>query len=158
LEQLATKSERGETMKEGVVFEANVPVAATLAYADGLQVQGRFVDQVMYSLTDGRVMYVPPIVRDRLLELGIRQNNPFAICRTERREAIVALSTGLYSRTRRPGSHGAKIRTPRHGDRRSKGEAVRGSTRRARGRATAAAGGRAAPPVPPQQRLLCVQH
>jgi len=73
-------------MKEGVVFEANVPVAATLAYADGLQVQGRFVDQVMYSLTDGRVMYVPPVVRDRLLELGIRQNNPFAICRTERRE------------------------------------------------------------------------
>src|SRR5215469_12819895 len=73
-------------MKEQVVFEANVPVTATLAYADGLKVQGRFGDQVMYSLTDGRVMYVPPIVRGRLLELGIRQNDPFAICRAERRE------------------------------------------------------------------------
>jgi len=73
-------------MKERVVFEANVPVAATLAYADGLKVQGRFGDQVMYSLTDGRVMYVPPIVRDKLLELGIRQNEPFNICRAERRE------------------------------------------------------------------------
>lgn len=73
-------------MKERVVFEANVPVTATLAYADGLKVQGRFGDQVMYSLTDGRVMYVPPIVRDKLLELGIRQNEPFAICRAERRE------------------------------------------------------------------------
>jgi hypothetical protein len=52
-------------MKERVVFEANVPVTATLAYADGLKVQGRFGDQVMYSLTDGRVMYVPPIVRNR---------------------------------------------------------------------------------------------
>ena len=31
-------------------------------------------------------MYVPPIVRDKLLELGIRQNEPFAICRAERRE------------------------------------------------------------------------
>ena len=72
-------------MKERVVFEANVPVTATLAYADGLKVQGCYGDQVMCSLTDGRVMYVPPIVRDRLLELGIRQNNPFAICRTERR-------------------------------------------------------------------------
>jgi hypothetical protein len=49
-------------------------------------VQGRFGDQVMYSLTDGRIMYVPPIVRDKLMELGIRQNEPFAICRVERRE------------------------------------------------------------------------
>jgi hypothetical protein len=73
-------------MKERVVFEANVPVSAMLAYADGLKVQGHFGDQVMYSLTDGRVMYVPPIVRDKLVELGIRQNEPFAICRAERRE------------------------------------------------------------------------
>ncbi|HVO64233.1 MAG TPA: hypothetical protein VMT53_25155 [Terriglobales bacterium] len=73
-------------MKERVVFEANVPVAVTLAYPDGLKVQGRFGDQVMYSLTDGRVMYVPPVVRDKLVELGIRQNEPFAICRAERRE------------------------------------------------------------------------
>ena len=73
-------------MKERVVFEANVPVTATLAYADGLKVQGRFGDQVMYSLTDGRVMYVPPMVRDKLVELGIRQNEPFAIWRAERRE------------------------------------------------------------------------
>jgi len=73
-------------MKERVVFEANVPVTATLAYADGLKVQGRFGDQVMYSLTDGRVMYVPPIVRDKLVELGVGQNEPFAICRAERRE------------------------------------------------------------------------
>lgn len=73
-------------MKERVVFEANVPVTAALAYSDGLKVQGRFGDQVMYSLTDGRVMYVPPIVRDKLVELGIRQDEPFAICRAERRE------------------------------------------------------------------------
>jgi len=67
-------------MKERVVFEANVPVTASLAYADGLKVQGRFGDQVMYSLTDGRVMYVPPVVRDKLVELGIRQYEAFAIC------------------------------------------------------------------------------
>src|SRR5208283_3492868 len=73
-------------MKKRVVFEANVPVTATLAYADGLKVQGRFGDQVMYSLTDGRIMYVPPVVRDKLVELGIRQNEPFDICRAERRE------------------------------------------------------------------------
>ena len=48
--------------------------------------QGRFADQVMYSLTDGRVMYVRPLVRDKLVELGMRQNEPFNICRAERRE------------------------------------------------------------------------
>jgi hypothetical protein len=73
-------------MKERVMFEANVPVTAALAYSDGLRVRGRFGDQVMYLLTDGRVMYVPPIVRDKLVELGIRQNELFAICRAERRE------------------------------------------------------------------------
>ena len=73
-------------MKERFLFEANVPVTATLAYADGLKVQGRFGDQVMYSLTDGRVIYVPPVVRDKLAELGIWQNEPFNICRSERRE------------------------------------------------------------------------
>ena len=31
-------------MKERVVFEANVPVTASLAYADGLKVLGRFGD------------------------------------------------------------------------------------------------------------------
>ena len=107
-------------MKERVVFEANVPVTATLAYADGLKVQGRFGDQVMYSLTDGRVMYVPPIVRDRLVELGIRQNEPFNICRAERREGnrrfvdwIVrpndSPSQGVTARSDAPG-------TPMNGD------------------------------------------
>ena len=53
-------------MKERVVFETNVPVTAALAYADGIKVEGRYGDQVMYSLTDERVMYVPPIVREQV--------------------------------------------------------------------------------------------
>jgi len=73
-------------MKEKVMFQTNVPVIAALAYPDGLKVEGRYGDQVMYSLTDERVMYVPPIVRNKLAELGIRQNDPFSICKTERRD------------------------------------------------------------------------
>jgi len=57
-------------------------VTAALAYADGIKVEGRYGDQVMYSLTDERVMYVPPIVRDKLIELGIGQNEAFSICKT----------------------------------------------------------------------------
>jgi hypothetical protein len=51
-----------------------------------MKVEGRYGDQVMYSLIDERVMYVPPIVRDKLVELGIRQNDPFSICKAELRD------------------------------------------------------------------------
>jgi hypothetical protein len=56
-----------------------------LAYPDGIKVEGRFGDQVMYSLRDERVMYVPPVVRDKLVEIGIQQHEPFSICKAERR-------------------------------------------------------------------------
>jgi hypothetical protein len=68
------------------VFQTNVPVTAALAYPDGMKVEGRYGDQVMYSLTDDRVMYVPPIVRNKLTDLGIRQNEPFSICKVEQRD------------------------------------------------------------------------
>jgi len=109
-------------MKERVVFEANVPVTATLAYADGLKVQGRFGDQVMYSLTDGRVMYVPPVVRDKLVELGIRQNEPFAICRAECRDGNrrfadwVAQPDGSAVPAQNATAHGDTPGSPINGD------------------------------------------
>ena len=81
-------------MKEKVMFQTNVPVTAALAYPDGMKVEGRYGDQVMYSLIDERVMYVPPIVRDKLVELGIRQNDPFSICKAEQRDGNRPLSTG----------------------------------------------------------------
>jgi hypothetical protein len=31
-------------------------------------------------------MYVPPIVRNKLIELGIEKNEPFSICKVERRD------------------------------------------------------------------------
>jgi hypothetical protein len=73
-------------MKERVVFQTNVPVTAALAYADGIKGEGRYGDQVMYSLCDERVMYVPPVVRDKLVELGIKQKESFSICKDERRD------------------------------------------------------------------------
>jgi len=47
-------------MREKVAFQTNVPVTVALAYADGVQVEGRFRDQIMYTPADERVMYVPP--------------------------------------------------------------------------------------------------
>ena len=44
------------TMRERITFQTNVPVTVALAYADGMQVEGRFGDQIMYTLADERVM------------------------------------------------------------------------------------------------------
>jgi hypothetical protein len=73
-------------MRERIAFQTNVPVTVALAYADGLQVEGRFGDQIMYTLADERVMYVPLVVRNKLVELGIQPNEPFTICKAERKE------------------------------------------------------------------------
>jgi hypothetical protein len=73
-------------MRERIAFQTNVPVTVALAYADGLQVEGRFGDQIMYTLADERVMYVPPVVRTKLVELGIQPCEPFTICKAERKE------------------------------------------------------------------------
>jgi hypothetical protein len=73
-------------MRERIAFQTNVPVTVALAYADGLPVEGRFGDQIMYTLADERVMYVPPVVRTKLVELGIQPREPFTICKAERKE------------------------------------------------------------------------
>ena len=73
-------------MRERIAFQTNVPVTVALAYADGLQVEGQFGDQIMYTLADERVMYVPLLVRSKLVELGIQPREPFTICKAERKE------------------------------------------------------------------------
>jgi hypothetical protein len=73
-------------MKERVTFQTNVPVTVSLAYPDGIEVEGRYGDQVMYTLADERVMYVPPIVREKIRDLGVRQGELVTICKTERRD------------------------------------------------------------------------
>lgn len=73
-------------MREKIAFQTNAPVTVALAYADGLQVEGRFGDQIMYTLADERVMYVPPVVRNKLVELGIQPGELFTICKAERKQ------------------------------------------------------------------------
>jgi hypothetical protein len=68
-------------MQEVVKFEINTPVEVTLRDDQGKRVEGRYGDQVMYSLLDNRVMYVPPYVEQRLQELGIGAGEPFLLCK-----------------------------------------------------------------------------
>src|SRR5215469_17853674 len=73
-------------MRERIAFQTNVPVAVALAYTDCLPVEGRFGDQIMYTLAGEREMYFPPVVRTKLVEPGIQAREPFTICKAERKE------------------------------------------------------------------------
>ena len=67
-----------------VRFMTNVPEVIELEFARGKQVSSQFGgDQVMYSLTDGRRMYLPPFVAQKIEEAGIGAHTPFSLCKKE---------------------------------------------------------------------------
>ena len=72
-------------MSDKVQFQTNIPVEIALKYGDGKEVSGHYGDQVMYTLTDDRVMYVPPIVKRRIEELGIGRGESFTLTKAEKK-------------------------------------------------------------------------
>jgi hypothetical protein len=70
----------GSTLK----LQTNVPEVIALEFSEGRAVQSQFGgDQVMYSLTDGRRMYVSPFVADKIRHAGITAGVPFEMCKRE---------------------------------------------------------------------------
>src|SRR5437899_6257711 len=72
-----------ENPMEIVRFEMNVPQELVLKFAEGVMKQGRFGYQVMYTLADDRLMYVPRFVASRISALEIQPGEPFTICKRE---------------------------------------------------------------------------
>lgn len=70
-------------MKEKVTFETNVPVSVVLAQTEGMDVQGRYGDEVMYNLQDGRVMFVPRSIRDEIKKLEVKPGEALQVCKRE---------------------------------------------------------------------------
>jgi len=75
-------------MNEVVKFPINTPVEVTMQSEAGTHVEGRYGEQVMFSLLGNRVMYVPPYVERRFQELAIGAGEPLLLC---------VLSVGLHS-------------------------------------------------------------
>ncbi len=73
-------------MSDILRFNVNIPAEVALRYGEGKRVQGRYGEQVMYTLVDDRVMYVPLCVADRIRELEVRPGQPIAICKAEVRD------------------------------------------------------------------------
>src|ERR1022692_599283 len=78
---------RRTTMTNGILrFNTNAPVEVALRWDDGKRVEGRYGEQVLYTLEGDRVMYVPPVVAKQIQKLGIRAREVFEICKAELRE------------------------------------------------------------------------
>ena len=58
-------------------FQTNVPNEVSLESQQGVVVQGRYGDRMMFNLTDGQVMYVPTIVAHEIEAEGIGPGEPF---------------------------------------------------------------------------------
>jgi len=64
-------------------FQTNTPTEVALDSPQGTIVEGRYGDRVLFHLTDGRVMYVPPIVARKIEAQGIEPGEPFELCKTQ---------------------------------------------------------------------------
>ena len=68
-------------MPEILRFEPNIPVQLALKCTETFLIEGRWGDQVQYSLSDGRMMFLPPDVSKQLNLLDLRPSEPFFICK-----------------------------------------------------------------------------
>jgi len=74
-------------MTNGILrFNTNAPVEVSLRWDDGKRVEGRYGEQILYTLEGDQVMYVPPVVAQKIRDLGIRARETFEICKAEFRE------------------------------------------------------------------------
>jgi hypothetical protein len=64
-------------------FQLNIPIQVALQSSQGIVVEGRYGNRMMFSLVDGRVMYVPPIVATKIEAEGIAAGEPFELCKAQ---------------------------------------------------------------------------
>jgi len=62
-------------------FEMNRPTQVALQSSEGVSVEGRYGPRMMFTLADGRVMYVPPIVASKIEAAGIAPGESFQLCK-----------------------------------------------------------------------------
>ena len=74
---------RKENLLNILRFQTNTPTEVALDSPQGTIVEGRYGDRVLFHLTDGRVMYVPPIVARKIEAQGIEPGEPFELCKTQ---------------------------------------------------------------------------
>ena len=64
-------------------FQPNVPTQVALQSSQGVVVEGRYGNRMMFTLSDGRVMYVPPIVATKIEAEGIAAGERCELCKAQ---------------------------------------------------------------------------
>ena len=67
--------------RDVVEFPPSAPVTVALKYSQGRTISGQYGERVMFTLTDGRVMFLAPEVAGRIESLGINVRESFTITR-----------------------------------------------------------------------------
>lgn len=71
--------------REKIDFPTNVPVEVSLAFEKGRPINTQYGDSVMFTTTDDRVFFGPPILQERILNLGVQRGETFLITRAEKK-------------------------------------------------------------------------
>ena len=80
-EEMATATS-SRPRRDVVDFPHNAPVTVALKYSQGRVVSSQYGERVMFTLTDGRVMFLDPEVAGRIESLGINVRESFTITRS----------------------------------------------------------------------------
>ena len=78
---MATASNTQRTPRDVVEFAPNVPVTLALKYNQGKLIAGQYGERMMFSLIDGRVMFLDPETAGQIEAAGINVRESFTITR-----------------------------------------------------------------------------
>jgi hypothetical protein len=68
---------------EVVEFKIGVPIEGALKFRTGKPINTRSGLRVMFTLADGRVMFLDPPVAEKIQSLKLSQGQPFQMCRVK---------------------------------------------------------------------------
>jgi hypothetical protein len=70
---------------ENIKFQTNIPLTFALKFAEGKAVQSQYggEDQVLFTTTDGRRMYLSPYAAKKIEAVGARPGEAITVCKRE---------------------------------------------------------------------------
>jgi hypothetical protein len=108
----AHKEPRKEHRLNILRFQTNTPTEVALNSPQGTVVEGRYGERVLFHLTDGRVMYVPPIVARKIEAQGIAPGEPFELCKTQVKNGRLRSIEWWLRRTHTESPNGESTESP----------------------------------------------
>jgi hypothetical protein len=81
IEFMATAASNPRAPRQVVEFPPNVPVTVALKYPQARTISSQYGERFMFSLVDGRVMFLDPEVGGKIASLGINVRENFTITR-----------------------------------------------------------------------------